>query len=115
MVVSPAPSAFWRNRRFALSSMTTIVTWTLRLCISASAAATIVLIAARFKYFLDGRSAAVAISAALRQRTRSFSMGDIVRHAWRRGQQTIVRVEMIHVLPGNNLVRGEHRRRYCLA
>jgi hypothetical protein len=32
------------------------------------------LIAARFKYFLEGRSAAVAINAAHKQSTRSFSI-----------------------------------------
>src|ERR1700722_11929422 len=56
MVLSGAPSAFCRNSRFPLSSTTQRVTSTPRFLASASAAATMVLIAARSRYFLLGRS-----------------------------------------------------------
>ena len=54
--------------------MMQMVTCTLRFCASASAAATIVLSAARFKYFFEGRSAAEARKATLRNSTTSLSM-----------------------------------------
>src|ERR1700694_5399854 len=57
MVLREAPSAFWRKSRFALSSTIQIVTSTFCFLASASAAATMVLIAARFRYFRVGRSA----------------------------------------------------------
>src|SRR5258707_10058210 len=57
MVLSDAPSAFCRKSRLPLSSTIQIVTSTFCFLASASAAATMVLIAARFKYFRVGRSA----------------------------------------------------------
>jgi len=39
IVLSPAPSAFWRKSKLPLSSTMQIVTWTFRFCASASAAA----------------------------------------------------------------------------
>src|SRR5271157_4828789 len=60
MVFSEAPSAFCRNSRFPLSSMMQMVTCTLRFAASLSAAATMVLMAARFRYFRVGSSAADA-------------------------------------------------------
>src|ERR1022692_749091 len=68
MVFNPAPSAFCRKRRLPLSSTTQMVTWTLRFWASASAAATMVLMAARFKVFLAGRSAADRVGIRVRLR-----------------------------------------------
>src|ERR1039458_4173360 len=58
MVFNPAPSAFCRKSRLPLSSTMQIVTCTLRFWASDSAAATMVLMAAMFRVFLEGRSAA---------------------------------------------------------
>src|SRR5882672_7080331 len=57
MVLMDAASAFSRKSRLPLSSTIQIVTSTFCFLASASAAATMVLIAARFKYFRVGRSA----------------------------------------------------------
>ena len=57
MVLNEAASAFSRKSRLPLSSTMQIVTSTFCFLASASAAATMVLIAARFRYFLVGRSA----------------------------------------------------------
>src|SRR5262249_1998272 len=57
IVLRGAPSAFCRKSKLPLSSTTQSVTSTCRFSASASAAATIVLIAARFRYFLLGSSA----------------------------------------------------------
>src|SRR6476620_10131582 len=57
MVLSVAASAFSRKSRLPLSSTIQMVTSTFCFLASASAAATIVLIAARFRYFRAGRSA----------------------------------------------------------
>src|SRR6266446_4730278 len=56
IVLIGAASPFCRNNRFPLSSTMQIVTSTLRFFASASAAATIVLTAARSKYFFVGKS-----------------------------------------------------------
>src|SRR5712692_4554777 len=74
MVLSPAPSAFWRKSRLPLSSTMQMVTCTFRLCASASAAAAIVLMAARFSHFLLGSSAAQARVTEVRSRIRSVCM-----------------------------------------
>src|SRR5947208_16933257 len=58
MVLREAASAFWRKSRLPLSSTKQIVTSTWRFWASASAAATMVLMAVRFRYFLEGRSVA---------------------------------------------------------
>src|ERR1035437_3227005 len=58
MVFNPAPSAFCRKSRLPLSSTMQIVTCTLRFWASDSAAATMVLMSAMFRVFLEGRSAA---------------------------------------------------------
>src|SRR6476620_5997958 len=57
MVLSEAASAFSRKSRLPLSSTIQMVTSTFCFLASASAAATMVLIAARFRYFRVGRSA----------------------------------------------------------
>src|SRR5207245_10289300 len=57
MVLSGAPSAFCKKSRLPLSSTIQSVTSTFSSLAFASAAATIVLIAARFRYLLLGRSA----------------------------------------------------------
>jgi hypothetical protein len=54
--------------------MMQMVTCTLRFAASLSAAATIVLMAAKFRYFREGSSAADATNTALKQITRSFNM-----------------------------------------
>src|SRR5215469_14461184 len=54
MVLMGTPSPRSRNNRFPLSSTTQIVTCTCRFAASASAPATIVLTAARSRYFLEG-------------------------------------------------------------
>ena len=58
--------------------MMQMVTCTLRFCASVSAAATIVLSAARFKYFLEGRSAAEARKTTLSNNTTSLSMANMI-------------------------------------
>src|SRR5450755_1645243 len=78
MVFRVAPSAFCKNSKLPLSSMMQMVTCTLRFCASASAAAAIVLRAARFRYFLEGRSAAEARKTTLRKNTTSLSMANMI-------------------------------------
>src|SRR5258705_1807781 len=56
IVLIGAASPFCRNNRFPLSSTMQMVTSTLRFFASASAAATMVLTAARSKYFFVGKS-----------------------------------------------------------
>src|SRR4029077_855057 len=75
MVLSEAPSAFWRKRRLPLSSTMQMVTSTFCFLASASAAATIVLMAARLMYFLDGRSAAKAVATKASVTKSSLIMG----------------------------------------
>src|SRR5260370_35773012 len=76
MVFREAASAFWKNSRLPLSSTMQMVTSTCRFWASASAAATIVLMADRFKYFLVGRSAAKAVAAKKASIAKSsLSMG----------------------------------------
>src|SRR5438270_6749968 len=58
-----------------------IVTCTLRFCASCSAAAAIILMAARFRYFREGRSTADASMIAVRSRAASLSMGDMISAA----------------------------------
>src|SRR5882724_9306687 len=70
----PAPSAFWRKSRLPLSSTMHMVTCTFRLCASASAAAAIVLMAARFSHFLLGSSTAQARDTEVRSRASSVCM-----------------------------------------
>src|ERR1041385_1734677 len=65
--------------------MMQMLTWTLRFCISASAAATIVLTAARFRYFLEGSSAAPTRIALASNIERIRDMGNMisaVAHVW---------------------------------
>src|SRR5579883_1299345 len=88
MVLSDTPSAFCKNSKLPLSSTTTMVTCTLRCCASCSAAATMVLMAARFRYFLVGRSAAITdtrkVSRSSRLRVmRSWYNGAARRRALR--------------------------------
>src|SRR5450755_343612 len=68
MVFNPAPSPFCRKSKLPLSSTMQIVTCTLRRWASDSAAVTMALIAARFKDFLTGRSAADRIGIRIRAR-----------------------------------------------
>src|ERR1035441_9542890 len=68
MVFNPAPSAFCRKSRLPLSSTMQIVTCTVRFWASDSAAATMVLMAARFRVFLEGRSAAETMGIIVRLR-----------------------------------------------
>src|SRR5882672_8543051 len=62
MVFREAVSAFCRKRRLPLSSTMQMVTSTLSFFASASAAATIVLMAARLMYFLLGKSAEYVVA-----------------------------------------------------
>src|SRR5271154_506931 len=62
-VLSEAPSAFSRKSKLPLSSTMQIVTSTFSSLAFASEAATIVLMAARFRYFLLGRSLACMVIA----------------------------------------------------
>ena len=80
-VLMETPSPFWRKSRAPFSSTMQMVTDTFWRAASASAATTIFLMAARFKYFFEGRSAAIsvpirmnAISSDLNMR-RMVSMG----------------------------------------
>src|SRR5713226_8015823 len=73
MVLRGALSAFSRKSRLPLSSTMQIVTSTCWRCASASAAATMVLMAARFRYFLLGSSAADAVRR--RQTRAAVSLG----------------------------------------
>src|SRR5258708_7828799 len=76
MVFREAASAFWKNSRLPLSSTMQMVTSTCRFWASTSAAATIVLMAAKFRYFLVGRSAAKAVAAKKASIAKSsLSMG----------------------------------------
>src|SRR5712692_9994922 len=74
MVLRGALSAFSRKSRLPLSSTMQMVTSTCWRCASASAAATMVLMAARFRYFLLGRSAADAVRSRHRVATVSLNM-----------------------------------------
>jgi len=65
IVFMDAVSPFCKNSKFPLSSTMQIVTPTLRFFASASAAATIVLMAARSKYFFVGKSFAGIAPARL--------------------------------------------------
>src|SRR5882724_3024394 len=62
MVLRDAVSAFCKKRRLPLSSTMQMVTSTLSFLASASAAATIVLMAARLTYFLLGKSAEYVVA-----------------------------------------------------
>src|SRR6266851_3890716 len=80
MVLRGALSAFSRKSRLPLSSTMQMVTSTCWRCASASAPATMVLIVARFRYFLLGRSAADAVRArqtraAVSLETANLDMG----------------------------------------
>src|SRR5271168_4903903 len=79
MVLSEAASAFCRKRRLPLSSTMQMVTSTLRFLASVSAAATMVLMAARLMYFLDGRSAAEAVVIRASITKSSLNMGRMLR------------------------------------
>src|SRR5882724_9824666 len=59
-----------------------MVTCTLRLCASASDAATIVLMAARFRYLLLGSSAAQASITDVRSRANSVCIGSSYQLQW---------------------------------
>src|SRR5215469_967504 len=63
IVFRGAASPFSRKSKFPLSSTMQMVTLTFCRCASASAAATMVLTAARFRYFLLGSSAADATTS----------------------------------------------------
>src|SRR6266496_5734500 len=78
MVLRPAASAFCRKRRLPLSSTMQIVTCTFRFCASASAAAAMVLMAARFRYFLVGRSAADVNVIRVTSKATSLDMRNIL-------------------------------------
>src|SRR4051794_4534221 len=78
MVFSDTLSPFWRKSRFPLSSTMHIVTFTLRFAASASAPATIALIAATLRYFLVGKSAAVNAMAAAKETAISLNMGNML-------------------------------------
>src|SRR5258706_13920760 len=62
MVLREALSAFCKKSRLPLSSTMQMVTSTLSFLASASAAATIVLMAARLMYFLVGKSAEYVVA-----------------------------------------------------
>src|SRR5437879_10111329 len=74
MVLSDAPSAFSRKRRFPLSSTTQMVTSTLSFFASASAAATNALIVARSRRFLVGSSATETATMKVSITTKSLHM-----------------------------------------
>src|SRR5882762_2125524 len=75
MVLWDALSAFSRNSRLPLSSTMQTVTSTCRFWASASAAATIVLMAARFRYLLLGSSATAIPTSTQSMTVSSLSMG----------------------------------------
>src|SRR5258708_6149350 len=72
MVFGGGGSAFSRERRVPVSSTVQMVTLTCWRCASASAAAAMVLVGARVRYFLVGRAAADAIRA--RQKRAAVSL-----------------------------------------
>src|SRR5882757_9559761 len=78
MVLSDAPSAFSRKSKLPLSSTTQMVTCTFRFLASASAAATIVLMVARSRYFLLGRSVAGIAEKKLNMTKSSLNMGEML-------------------------------------
>jgi hypothetical protein len=73
-VLRGAPSAFCRKRRLPLSSTMQRLTSTFRLWASASAAETMVLMAARLSCFLDGRSVAKVSATRARIAVSCLSM-----------------------------------------
>src|SRR6266851_5796720 len=87
MVLRGALSAFSRKSRLPLSSTMQMVTSTCWRCASASAAATMVLTAARFRYFLLGKSAADAIRTRQRRAAVIVTCFDMGRDGstWWRG------------------------------
>src|SRR5882762_961012 len=75
MVLREAVSAFCKKRRLPLSSTMQMVTSTLSFLASASAAATMVLMAARLMYFLLGRSAETAVATKPSMTIAIFNIG----------------------------------------
>jgi hypothetical protein len=73
-----------------LSSTMQIVTDTFWRLASASAAATIVLIAARFKYFLEGKSAAIIVPIRQSTTTSGLNMRGMVSAALRFSKEELV-------------------------
>src|SRR5882762_8182022 len=97
MVLREAASAFWRKRRLPLSSTMQIVTSTLRFLASASAAATMVLMAARLMNFLDGRSAAEAVVIRASITKSSLNMGGCYALGWRFSRWKVARPERLEL------------------